>query len=394
MPSAEKMASLLAGKESKLDNLSSKTFADENLSGTSFTDTGDGYVENNGNKIWGISEDWTPQENSFANDYMNQNFTLPTEARGDRRGYEYGVTEEGKYVDPNQDYQPNNYDPRKIGASSGRFPSSDYRYQPGRAEAEGLTNKPSGWAPGPRGVDVKNKYSDTNLSYAATTAREALLHTNRNAMKNRLIRQRDDGYYDYESPEGIVVIDKAQRDEMFGSGTSEYYVNHEALFDDNYDPAQIDQEKIIAGINKAMAIVAGDKYEVPVTTEEAARYSKYLDEKYSDTSELGQTIAAVPAGVAKGALDLVDALQEGITYLPQLAARAYTGDNNLDIDLFNDEYKKAATDFVDNTVGYDRAHDEETLARVTKEFEAADIVRSSLVKDYILAKIRYEDREN
>ena len=28
------------------------------------------------------------------------------------------------------------------------------------------------------------------------------------------------------------------------------------------------------------------------------------------------------------------------------------------------------------------------------EFEAADIVRSSLVKDYILAKIRYEDMEN
>jgi phosphate starvation-inducible protein PhoH len=27
------------------------------------------------------------------------------------------------------------------------------------------------------------------------------------------------------------------------------------------------------------------------------------------------------------------------------------------------------------------------------EFEAADIVRSSLVKDYILAKIRYEDME-
>jgi phosphate starvation-inducible protein PhoH len=28
------------------------------------------------------------------------------------------------------------------------------------------------------------------------------------------------------------------------------------------------------------------------------------------------------------------------------------------------------------------------------EFEAEDIVRSSLVKDYILAKIRYEDMEN
>ena len=34
------------------------------------------------------------------------------------------------------------------------------------------------------------------------------------------------------------------------------------------------------------------------------------------------------------------------------------------------------------------------MAAFTKiEFEADDIVRSSLVKDYILAKIRYEDLE-
>jgi hypothetical protein len=35
------------------------------------------------------------------------------------------------------------------------------------------------------------------------------------------------------------------------------------------------------------------------------------------------------------------------------------------------------------------------MAAFTKiEFQADDIVRSSLVKDYILAKIKYEDMEN
>jgi hypothetical protein len=246
---------LLKTKEEKIANLSEKSFADNNLDYKSNTDMGDGYVENNNNKIWGISEDWTPQEKSFGKDYMDATFTLPNISRRDRRLYEFGVKDEGEYVDPSQDFQPENYKPVKIGLASGRNDSSDPRYIP---DGNGY-----GWESGTRGVDVAKKASDVNQDYTAATAWEALIHSNKNSIDNRVVRERSDGWYDYSAPSGMKVISKAEKDVMFGSGASEYYTSHDSVYDDNYDPAEVDQAKVIAGINKAMEIVRGNSTYVP-----------------------------------------------------------------------------------------------------------------------------------
>jgi hypothetical protein len=354
MLAPDKMSHLLSSKEEKINTLSEKKYSTNNLDQTSYTDLGDGYVENNGNKIWGISDNWTPEENAFARDYLFENYALPTEASGDRRAYQYGVKEEGKYIDPSQPFQPTNYDPVKVGLASGRLPSSDYRYIPGKAKAEGLSNQPYGWESGERGVDVADKRFDQNLAYEAATALEALTHSNKNNLENRLVRERADGYYDYMSPEGLIVIDKDQKNELFGSGASEYYANTQGIFADSYDPEKIDQQKIIAGINKAMQAVAGDKYEVPLPTaaQETETEAGRLADEYTSFGDRA-------ANTAKGfAATFIDSLI--------VAPAAAIGDLTGAYDLGSGEENTAA---VNEFFGYDPRFNQRAMERIGTQWQ-------------------------
>ncbi len=288
MSTPDTFSRLLKTKEEKIANLSEKTFASEDLSRGTYTDLGSGYIDHNSNKIWNISENWTPEEMSFARDYLVSNYSLPDSSRKDRRLYEYGVSDVGRDIDPLQAYQPENYDPRKVGLASGRYDTSDRRYIPG---SDGY-----GWEAGTHGVDVSKKHLDSNLSYDAATALEALIHSNRGNLDQRLVKQRDDGWYDYASPEGMKVISKTEKDALFGSGASEYYFSHEGIFGDGYDPTSIDQDKIIQGLEQAMGVVRGgnDPITTPSGTSVTGRRPVASD-YITPTSSLGNTLSGFGA---------------------------------------------------------------------------------------------------
>lgn len=358
MSDQDKFSHLLATKEEKINALNEKsftpTYADESLSKGTYTDTGDDYVESNINKLWGIGEDWTPQELAFARDYVYQNYALPDESRQDRRFYEYGLKDKGSIIDPEQSYQSDIYDPTKLGLASGRFDSADYRYQPGRAKEEGLIrpNKEYGWSSGTAGVDVSKKYQDVNLEANAATALEALTHTNRRNLENRLVRQRSDGMYDYASPEGMVVIDKAQKDALFGSGASEYYVNRKAIFDENYDPAAIDQEKIIKGINEAIGRVSEKSYYPAASTGVSDAKLGELADKH--TSGISRAINTA-SGFASGFVD-------SLIISPLDAIGDLTGIYDIGT---NEEKSK----MVNNWFGYNDQFAARSMERVGKQLE-------------------------
>jgi hypothetical protein len=355
MSFTDKLSRISKSKEEKIANLSERSYASESLDSSTYTDLGDGYIENNGNKIWGISEDWSKDEMGFLNDLVREGYSLPDSSRNDRRSYMYGVKEEGKAIDPAQAFTPENYDPVKLGLSSGRFNSSDYRYIPGKAEEEGLirAGKEQGWSSGTAGVDVNDKRYDDNLQKYAAQAFESLNHTNLNNFNNRVIRGRKDGLYDYNSPQGIRTITKEEKDALFGSGSSEYYINRESLANQSYDIEKVDKEKVIAGFNKAMAIVKGGGAE-PVESTDASDLKQ--PSYYEPTMETNKVVEAINrVGNAFSGF--------GATFVSELAVNPLDalGDFTGLYDLGDQESKASA---VNSFFGYDPKNLQETVESV------------------------------
>lgn len=362
MSFTDKLSRISKTKEEKIANLSERSYDSQSLDSGTYTDLGDGYIENNGNKIWGISEDWSRDEMGFLNDLVREGYSLPNSSRNDRRSYMYGVKEEGKAVDPAQAFTPENYDPVKLGLSSGRFDSSDYRYIPGKAEEEGLirAGKEQGWSSGTAGVDVNDKRYDDNLQKYAAQAFESLNHTNLNNFNNRVIRGRKDGLYDYNSPQGIRTITKEEKDALFGSGSSEYYINRESLANPSYDIEKVDKEKVIAGFNKAMAIVKGGGAE-PVVSANGA-----IDNL--STSELEQPSYYEPSMEKDVLVSAVGRLGNalsgfGATFTSELIVNPLdaVGDWTGYYDLGDQESKSSA---VNNFFDYDPSKMQETVEKV------------------------------
>lgn len=359
MSVSDKTSYLIESKQSKLDrfeaysNPTDTNYSQDNLTRESFTDTGDGYIENNNNKIWNISEDWSPAEMSYLRDLVNTEYALPDASRQDRRSYEYGVKDEGKLADSSQPYQPENYDPTKIGLASGKFTSSDYRYQPGRAEAEGLMKDGYGWDSGSRGVDINAKRQDANLAYDAATAYEALVHSNRNNLQNRLVRKREDGFYDYNSPEGLRAINEEEKNALFGSGSSEYYTNRDAIFADSYDPQTIDKEKIIKGLQQAMEIANKGKFP---TSKSAGDIQQIVQNYTTPLQRAANTVSGFGATLLGEAIvNPIDALGEATGLF----------------DLGSEEEKSAA---INRLTGYDPSLSQAAMEEVGRQW---DIVTNS-----------------
>lgn len=241
MQDNDRLSRLMTTKEEKIAAFEEPSYVQENFSNSN-TDTNDGYVEHNGNKLWGISDNWSKGQNAFARDYIKQNYSLPNSSKSDRRLYEYGTKDiEGEPT-------IEGYDPTKVGVASGKFDTSDRRYI--------KSDDGYGWESGERGVDVNKKHSDDNLDFVAASALEALGHSSKVALENRLVRKRKDGYYDYLSPTGMVVIDKTEKDKLFGSGASEYYNSHHSIYDDNYNLTDAEKQEVISGVNKALELTA------------------------------------------------------------------------------------------------------------------------------------------
>lgn len=225
---AIKSQELARKTEEKLARLGDYNQGANLSSGFSLTDQNT--MESNKNKIWNdmsaanvqdmISDAASKYQIYKEGDKWYQGTgDYRTEYTGDfkdtRRAYMYGTKDDPNAV--------------KFGLARGDLPSSDYRYQPGKAEAEGydVGKKGYGWDSGKGGVDVNKNYMDMVLPYNVATALEAAMHGRKDALANRQ-------YPDYMSDEAI----------QHASGVSEYYLNPEGLLGDT---SKLTKEELEAG---------------------------------------------------------------------------------------------------------------------------------------------------
>lgn len=158
----------------------------------------------------------------------------------------------------------------------------------------------------------------------------------------------------------------------YGSGGSEYYTSREALFGKD---TEYNEEQGKTVFNKYIADME-DRFPRKGIVNKEAYLKRQLEsdrawaaERQTALGEAFQTLSALPAGIAKGAMDLLDVALETATYVPQSIIRATTGDRNYDIDLFDDGFKKAAIEFADSVVGYDRYLDEAKLNKAMEQLK-------------------------
>ena len=245
MLAQEKAKRLAIKAEEKINRLKSSRQDYANLSNTS-TLMSNGLWESNSNKIWNDLSDTDIQtmlseaanQSLIAKDGKYFNASTGEEYTGDvRRAYMYGTKADDNAV--------------KFGLARGDLPSSDYRYQPGRAEAEGykVGKDGYGWDAGESGVDLNKNYMDMLLPYDKATALEAAIHGRTDGLKNRL-------YKDISDP---TANDGA-------SGVSEYYTSTEGVLGDtsnaSVETINASDKNLLDNYSK---IVPANKYGVDYT---------------------------------------------------------------------------------------------------------------------------------
>ena len=288
---AEEKAKKLAERtQEKLDKLKLNRNDYENLSNTS-TLMSNGLWESNKNKIWNNLSDVELQimlsdaanKSLIVKDGKYYSALTEEEYLGDtRRAYMYGTK-----TDPNA---------VKFGLARGDLPSSDYRYQPGRAEAEGFNvgKDGYGWEPGENGVDVTKKYMDMLLPYDVATALEGVVHGRAKALENRQ-------YKDILSPEAV----------QHASGTSEYYISSEGVLGDTSKASIEEIENADKGLlEKYSAMVPKTKY-----TKDYADLAKQINAAADKDNMFGETIDTAQASLTKSYAGTVDALNTGVRWL-------------------------------------------------------------------------------
>lgn len=342
----DRLDNLIRANSAKIDRLSDTN--KESLS-DSVTDMGDGYVEHNGNKIWGIGENWSKEQNAFARDYVVSNFSNKQGNPNSKRMYDYGTSDVSRYLSPEATRQVPDFDPHKIGLSRGDFDTSDARYVP-TVDSRG---RPTGWLPGSHGVDVNRKHSDVLLNRDAAAALEGILHTNKHALDSRLIRKRSDGMYDYLSPEGLKVISKEEKDSMYGSGSSEYYSNRNNLFNNNYSLTDEQQQEVISGINKAMELVSS-KRGLPDTG-----FLRLSDDQIKES--VNKTTANEAGNTVKGFLATV--VSEALVNPADAAVEFFSGGL---LDLGTSEEKSEA---VNSFFGYSDYNQKKAMEKIGQHFD-------------------------
>lgn len=347
----QKLSALEERKTKKLGALGEKSQF-TSLS-KSYTELEDGTIESNANKIW---NELSGAEYTSLFNYAMDNLALGQ----DDQGYFFKSTGERFKGPTRRSYGYNTKtsdDIYKFGVARGDRDSSDSRY--------------TDYATGADGVDISKKQHDILLpDYIANTL-EGLGHGRKAALQGRVVKDS----FDFENYD------------RFGSGGTEYYNSKEAFFGDS------SSEDYGKALDEAAAKELLYDYANKFTTPSKYYKGSYSDDKYIDSyyqkladkvvqeryenqtvfGEALQTLSGLPAGAAKGALELLDVGQEMLTYLPQLAARVVTGDDSIDIDLFDDGFKKAAIEFTDSIVGYDRKLDELVMQDAMKDFEESGI---------------------
>lgn len=351
---ADKMAKLQAGINQGA-NLEENTYSVNAL----------GYIDQNNNKIWnnesalGIQDllseaaDQSLTKGADGKYYFNSTGEEYTGELG--RAYMYGTKDDSGV---------------KFGIARGDLPSSDYRYQPGRAEAEGYSvgKKGYGWEAGDSGVDVNKNYMDMLLPYNVSKTLEGAVHGRTGAIENR------------RSPNSM--IDKFEK----ASGQSEYYTSPEGLFGDTRG---ISPEDMTSGINENRLDkylgIAGDK-----------QYSNFGGKKLNEQQidELingpkseslvdalqyagGSFAANVGDAVVDAAGRIALELTKGIKDMPEKEAVKYMKedmpnskawfDENMDFKLL-DKYKEK------ETYGYKGEATEKAMNRLGEAYDSGDAV--------------------
>ena len=290
-----KLTGLAKAKEDKL-----KRLAGGNLDRSASVVTNDGYVEKLGNKILGL-EPLNPAELQYTYGIAG-NSQVPEGSEDSKRLYLFGTKDNNtppevntpqNYTTPeevanNPMYNGEDYNGMaKVGILRGDMPSAEYRYiSNGNNEVLNRNDDRNyGWDSGTEGVDTQKKMMDLLVDDDTATAVEALTHSSFDNMKNRIVRQLQDGNYEYKSPEGIKIIDEKEKKRLFGGGASEYYSSVSDLFGDSRD-FEVDKDKVDRVLNKARYIaglkrIKSKYYKGNETPESLAkRYNQTLDNVY------------------------------------------------------------------------------------------------------------------
>ena len=321
---ADKLAKLQAGINQGA-NLEENTYSVNAL----------GYIDQNKNKIWNDESALGVQD--LLSEAADQSLTKGADGK-----YYFNSTGEEYTGELGRAYMYGTKDDSgvKFGIARGDLPSSDYRYQPGRAEAErySVGKNGYGWEAGDSGVDVNKNYMDMLLPYNVSKTLEGAVHGRTGAIENR------------RSPNSM--IDKFEE----ASGQSEYYASPEGLFGDTRG---ISPEDMTSGMNENRLDeylgIAGDK-----------QYSNFggkkLNEQQIDElingpkSETGGTVdRGINIAKAPVAMALNWALDTG-DFLTGLANEDYANA------IFGDA--KSRTDAVNKAIGYDSKYSEENIKAI------------------------------
>ena len=294
-----------------------------------------GYIDQNKNKIWNDESALGVQD--LLSEAANQQLR-----KGDDGKY-YFISDGSEYTgELGRAYMYGTKDDSgvKFGIARGDLPSSDYRYQPGRAEAEGYSvgKNGYGWEPGDSGVDVNKNYMDMLLPYNVSKTLEAAVHGRTGAIENR------------RSPNSM--FDKYEET----SGQSEYYTSPEGLFGDT---SQLSNEEIETGmkenrLDKYLSIAGDKQYSSfggkKLNEEEINKLIEGEQGIVGDAVDRGINIAKAPVAMALNwALDTGD-------FLTGLANEDYANA------IFGDA--KSRTDAVNKALGYDSKYSEENISKI------------------------------
>jgi hypothetical protein len=341
----DKYLQLEQAKQDKLANLSIKNQA--SLDQDSFTQTDDGYLLSNKNKIYNdlysgdlnfifdevknqeLAQNKDGQWGRFSKDETGAEVFTPYEGSV-RRVYGYN-TDQGGF---------------KLGLARGDLPTSDFRYIPGAAEEAGLSVGPNGygWKPGPEGLNLDKKVLDIVVPYETATAFEGLVHGNKNALNQRLNMFKD-----------MEERDAAR--ERFGSGASEYYKSQEALFDPQYRRKSDEELRSYLKAQTELPQVANPWEGYSEFNEEGIRVrnrDKMTEEERAAERRLLSQIRTEEGTVMARAGNMVDALQRTLYKEAVLDFADWTGEGL--------EY------LTDGAIGWDYGTEEEKTQWVNETF--------------------------
>lgn len=330
----QKIKQLEKAKADKLAKLQAGMKQGANLE-DSYSINSLGYIDLNKNKIWNDESALGVQD--LLSEAANQQLR-----KGDDGKY-YFISDGSEYTgELGRAYMYGTKDDSgvKFGIARGDLPSSDYRYQPGRAEAEGYSvgKNGYGWEPGDSGVDVNKNYMDMLLPYNVSKTLEGAVHGRTGAIENR------------RSPNSM--IDKYED----ASGQSEYYNSPEGLFGDT---SQLSNEEIDAGmkenrLDKYLSIVGDKQYSSfggkKLNEEEINKLIDGEQGIVGDAVDRGINIAKAPVAMALNwALDTGD-------FLTGLANEDYANA------IFGDA--KSRTNAVNKALRYDSKYSEENISKI------------------------------